>query len=441
MKRTPATNGLKSSMGAPLRMWSLAVFSMMCFVLAAANLGGPLPLAAFLGIWVLVGTARPAYWLNVFAENKLLWLMPVIAIASILISQDPAYSARTATELVVATGCSIVLTKTLGDKAFVSSLAVALLFVAGISFVFGGTELVTGQTGDALHGVFESKNYFALILSLGCLANLAVLLDRSQPALLRILGSMGVLTCIFLLIAARSVDAVASTFAALLVLGFVTGLGTLPPRHRPTLVTLATILLAACVLIFGLLSLTSNLDVILASLGKNSSLTGRTYLWLRAAELIAERPVFGYGYQAFWIHDFTEAEGLWRWGHVVARAGYHFHNLYYETLIELGYIGLTGLIVTLLAITTVTTRWALRNASARSGFFLSLVTLFLLRSPLEVDLGGPFSIGTILLTATWVIGAVASRFTKTESGPADEADYVRATHSAGAIPPILPNEI
>lgn len=394
MQLFPSGYRPKGRMGATPQMWSLATFSLIGFVLAAANVGGPIPLAAYLAIWLLVGMSRPAYWLEVLVANKLLLIMPVIALVSVLISQDPAYSARTAAEFVVSTVCAMVLTKTLGEKAFVSCFAVALLFVAGISIAFGGMEPISGQKGNALHGIFDSKNYFALIVSLGWLANLAVVLDRSQPLTLRLVGTIGVGICVPLLIAARSVDAIASAFVAVIVLGIVAGLGSIPPRYRSALIALVTLIVAAG-LIF-LLSSTLGLDAILAAVGKNSSLTGRTYLWLRARELIVEHPMFGYDYQAFWIHDSTEAEGLWRYGHVIARAGYHFHNLYYETLIELGVVGLIGLVITLVAITTVTTRWVFRTTSVRSGFFLSLVVLFLLRSPLEVDITGPFNIGTIL---------------------------------------------
>jgi exopolysaccharide production protein ExoQ len=384
-------------------MWSIGTLSLICFVMAAANFGGPIPLVFYLAIWMLIGLSRPAHWLNVILANRLVWLMPIVALLSVFVSQDATFSARTALELIASTGCAIVLTRSLGERPFISCLAVALLFAAGVSVLFGGTEVITGQAGDALHGVFESKNYFALILSLGCLANLAMMLDSSQPVLFRIGGLTGVLICVPLLVAARSVDAIASAFVAVVLLMFVSGLGALPPLYRRTALSLAAMFIVGCVAIFVVIALTSNIDGVLAAVGKNSSLTGRAYLWLRAQELIVERPIFGYGYQAFWVHDFPEAEGLWRFGHVVARAGYHFHNLYYETLIELGVIGLAALVVTLLATLIATLRWTLRNPSSRSGFFLSLLVLFLVRSPLEVDALGPFGIGTFLLATIWVI--------------------------------------
>ena len=74
----------------------------------------------------------------------------------------------------------------------------------------------------------------------------------------------------------------------------------------------------------------------LALLGRDSTLTGRDTLWHYLLQDIAERPWFGYGYQAFWGgwqgFDLSTAIG-WRIGHA--------HNGYLDVLLSLGLIGLT----------------------------------------------------------------------------------------------------
>ena len=44
---------------------------------------------------------------------------------------------------------------------------------------------------------------------------------------------------------------------------------------------------------------------------KNSTLTGRIYLWYRASFYTHERPWLGVGYYAFWQPSNVEAQGLW----------------------------------------------------------------------------------------------------------------------------------
>ena len=61
-----------------------------------------------------------------------------------------------------------------------------------------------------------------------------------------------------------------------------------------------------CVLLLGALSVFTVMivaapDLLLSVLGKDSSLTGRTGIWSAVLESISRRPLFGYGYQAFWL--------------------------------------------------------------------------------------------------------------------------------------------
>ncbi len=61
-----------------------------------------------------------------------------------------------------------------------------------------------------------------------------------------------------------------------------------------------------CILLLGVLSVAAVLivatpDLLFSVLGKDSTLTGRTGIWSAAIDSIARRPLFGYGYQAFWL--------------------------------------------------------------------------------------------------------------------------------------------
>ncbi len=90
-----------------------------------------------------------------------------------------------------------------------------------------------------------------------------------------------------------------------------------------------------------------NLDFLLALLGKDKTLTGRSDLWVYLLDkVIIKQPWFGYGYGAFWnIQEYrvkmTQRIG---WGSQVLVAD----NGFLDILIHLGVIGLTISIIILL---------------------------------------------------------------------------------------------
>jgi exopolysaccharide production protein ExoQ len=78
----------------------------------------------------------------------------------------------------------------------------------------------------------------------------------------------------------------------------------------------------------------------LTASGKDSTLTGRTYLWQRAEVLIEQRPWLGQGFQAFWRERNLEPEAIWDAMFVRNRMGFNFHSSIYELEVNLGYVGL-----------------------------------------------------------------------------------------------------
>jgi O-antigen ligase len=77
-------------------------------------------------------------------------------------------------------------------------------------------------------------------------------------------------------------------------------------------------------------------DAVLEMIGKDPTLTGRTELWTWVLNAIAQRPLFGWGYLAFWSPDNPAAAEIIRavqW--VVPEA----HSGLLEMALELGFVG------------------------------------------------------------------------------------------------------
>lgn len=99
--------------------------------------------------------------------------------------------------------------------------------------------------------------------------------------------------------------------------------------------TLLLIILVAAI-IFSLVL--TNSDIFLISLGKDTSLTGRTPLWEAVWSSILEHPWLGYGYEGFWKGWDTECAKVW---YVVGWTPTHPHNGLLGLWLDLGLLGVS----------------------------------------------------------------------------------------------------
>jgi exopolysaccharide production protein ExoQ len=132
-------------------------------------------------------------------------------------------------------------------------------------------------------------------------------------------------------------------------------------------------------------------------MGKDSTFTGRTYLWSQGIKDGLQRPFTGWGYQAFWVVGQPLAERYWYEYGMFDRAGFHFHNLFINVFVELGFVGLILMIMIYLSTGVKSVQFLLRNgANLQSVFFVGITIMFILRALPEVDTSGPFGIGPLL---------------------------------------------
>ncbi|MGH6877174.1 MAG: O-antigen ligase family protein, partial [Rhizomicrobium sp.] len=125
-----------------------------------------------------------------------------------------------------------------------------------------------------------------------------------------------------------------------------------------------------------------------------------TYLWSRARDLIAEHPLLGSGFGAFWRQGNLDAEGLWQFAGITARTGFNFHNTFYESLVGIGWVG-----TLILGFTFVVGLARLSGDYAERPrllvcFWLGLAAYFFIRMPTECIGLNAFYFATVLLYAT-----------------------------------------
>ncbi len=84
-------------------------------------------------------------------------------------------------------------------------------------------------------------------------------------------------------------------------------------------------------------------------IGKSPDMTGRSGIWKNVMQLVAQRPIQGWGWVSYWVPGIKPFKGL---GVVHGVEYYQSHNAYIEVLFQLGIVGL-ALFVGLLAVSFV----------------------------------------------------------------------------------------
>jgi O-antigen ligase len=143
-------------------------------------------------------------------------------------------------------------------------------------------------------------------------------------------------------------------------------------------------LLASLLLIVGILNPDASLlDMTTGAIaterdsGDPMSLTGRVDVWKTILEYAAQRPLFGYGHDAFWspsrIEDISKTH---QWS--INQA----HNAYLEWLVNLGLVGLCLYMVAMVRTWVVCTRRFI-TGSQIYGFASSIILFIMLHNCLE----------------------------------------------------------
>ena len=381
--------------GPPLVVaWALCCVSVTAMLLG--SFAGSAGAYGFAALWLLLAAAWPRTAWRAIAARRGVWVFPLFALASVAWSQSHGDTLRFGMEYVLTCGCAILAASVLPPHRFISALTVSLMAIALLCLV-AGKQSVDPLTGSsAFVGVFESKNQLGFFASLMLLCGLALLLDRRQELLIRALGLPALALAAPLLILTRSGTAVvtAALAAAILVGGL--GFSRLHRFTRTRMLAALIICLLPLVAIAGLAG-SAGFEAITGALGKDATLTGRTLLWHRAAALIPDHLMLGYGFQAFWRQNDVVAESLWHEFHVLSRQGFHFHNSFIEAAIELGITGAALLAVSLVGTLGGLLRWSWRTGGADSAFFVALLFCLIVRSFVEVDVLFQFQIGSFLL--------------------------------------------
>jgi exopolysaccharide production protein ExoQ len=354
--------------------------------LAFVQIGSNIPAIIFVCVAILYCALFPHRAYLAVTWNFVPWVMVSFGALSVFWSLEPMHTARAAPQIAITVLATIMFAQALPARAFIAIIMYSHLASVIASFY--------------VTGVFGAKNSFALQVAITLLSSLWVLLDSQQPKYARLVALLASVGMPSLLFSAGSEGALLTGPLAIFVSIAVL---LMRPLHWSTRVLL--IWLGIFVLILALnvalLSFNHPFDVLLSFIGKDTSLTGRTVLWSHAASIIADHPWGGVGFQAFWVQDNIDAIRFWEMNYIESHGGFHFHDLWLETGVELGLIGILIAAGYTLIVFLSAWRWALRDPRPESCFFAGFVTFVLLRTVGEVELFGQFNLPPMIFLAAY----------------------------------------
>jgi O-antigen ligase len=254
-------------------------------------------------------------------------------------------------------------------------LCFALALILNVFFVLRGSVTIASY-GSMLvdlgyQGYFLGKNYLGECAAVGILLSLHEMLYRGSRRALAVIVFAIAIVLVFL---SDSKTALGLAFSV----PFLAGL-TLFIR-KMTRISVAIVLLSMLFCYIALSSVSHfNMNRMSYLIYGDSTLTGRAIIWNFAQYEVGRRPLLGWGYQSFWLvpnsPSIADAPG---WVAMMPNA----HNGYYDTMLEMGQVGLAFLVVFIIGTLHAIGRVADRDP-ARAWLVLSLGLFIILYNFLE----------------------------------------------------------
>ena len=311
---------------------------------------------------------------TIFA-NKLLWIFIGIICFSYFWSINPSQTLRFSVYTLGSTGFGLYLATryTLPEQLKLLAWTYGILLILSILFALGIPQygLMSGVHEGAFRGVFTHKNQFGAFMAPGGVVFFLNAFRAKKYAW--IYWGLLVLSCATM-VWSQSTTAL-GTFAVMLMLCLVYRVLRWQYEVMVSAVLAVTMVgLASLIYLAGYVGSDSLLDLV----GKDVTLSGRTFIWQYVWDQIQLRPWFGYGLAAFW-NGFDGPSGYVQLAMRISVI--YAHNGFLDIWLSLGLVGLAIFIIGFLS--TVTNSFALlRKTNTPEGFWPLLFLTYILLSNL-----------------------------------------------------------
>ncbi|TRL38833.1 O-antigen ligase family protein [Rhizobium straminoryzae] len=375
-------------------VYGTVAVALSLFVFAYSARLGPLSILVYYGLWLPLVLMDYRRVLGNYLRFVWIFGFAAFCFLSVFWSPAPGVSMRTAIQYLTHIVCALIAMRTLSTATLTRGAVVGCGIVLVYSLLFGVYHYDPLDGTYSFVGAFASKNQLGFFASLGLLFTYAgVMITGFRRLWLGAAAGTAALSA-YSLLASQSATSVLTTLAVIALCIGLQVLGKLAPRQRKIVFAAGLVLVAIganAALAFGAM------DAVLGAFGKDSTLTGRTYLWQQGIEAARQSPIAGIGYQGYWVQGFPEAERLWEEFYIASRSGFHFHDTYIETMVETGVIGTVLLSLILLTGLFGHLKRVLHDDDNPEALVMfAILALLLVRSFVEIDIMHPYHVGSFL---------------------------------------------
>lgn len=271
--------------------------------------------------------------LQVSKKDRYIWILVGLTVVSVVWSAMPAKTINRGVAIVGTTLFGLYLASRYSMKqqlqilGWMFGVAVLLSFVFAIALPKYG--VMGGIHEGKWRGIYNHKTVLGKEMAFSGIVFLLLALGSKKKRLL--LWSGFILSVILLL---RST---AATSLINLIVLVAASVAFRVLRLSDKWVVPGLIATASAGTIFYII-LSANIEALLGSLGKDTTLTGRADMWPYVFDMIWKNPVFGYGYGAFWGGLNSPCFYIWQ---ATGWAPPNAHNGLLDVWLQVGFLGLS----------------------------------------------------------------------------------------------------
>jgi exopolysaccharide production protein ExoQ len=276
-------------------------------------------------------TLRWRKGLYAFTKDKSIWALLVICALSVFWSSDVEATIRRVFSLVGTTAFGVYIASRYTLKQQLKLCAIMFGISAFMCVVFSLFLPVYGiqidVVGSAWRGFYIHKNVLGKRFLLGGM--IFLFLAIKSPKNYWFLWA-GYSICFVLILLSKSTTSLGNFIIITVAFQAYQLLRWKYEKIIPIVLLIATISVAFYTWFI------TGADALLATTGKDTTLTGRTDLWPAVWDMIMKKPWLGYGYGAFWLGLSSESANVLR---VVGWDAPNSHNGFLDIFLSIGFLG------------------------------------------------------------------------------------------------------
>lgn len=338
-------------------------------------------------------------------RNLLLFLYPAWAGITVLWADYPMSALRLDIQLFVTFFIFISITS-LTPLNYLLELLCGLFTLTLMTVLVSSNTVEIFYTGEVVRvGVLGSKNNVSAVGASALAAGTMLLTSPRRSARSSGLALAAIAAAAAAIIQAKSLG----TFLTVLLCGgfgfLIWSMSALISRAslRSLVVYGSVFATAALAFVLFMLSTYEGYVSLMQSLGKDPTITGRTFIWSIGLKVIEDNFWGGVGLNSFWSERNADAVLIWISGSREVGAPYGFHNLYIHTWVETGLPGFLIMTAIIFRMMKLIIGFSKSGCTAQEAIAAAFALLVVIKSFFEVPIFNVFSINTFFFFLIWVV--------------------------------------